>query len=77
MKVGDIYIVLPESELDERWWGSLLVLEQIPKHRLLNGNTLILYQFRTHKRTNVGEELVHTTWIFNEFEIKDLLKEVI
>ncbi len=73
MKIGDVYMVLSTSTLDDLWWGSLAILEKIHNSPDMNRT---LYQFRTHRHSNQGEELVHTTWLFSESEIKDVLKEV-
>ena len=76
MKVGDIFTVLPTNGFEKRWWGSFAILEEIQHHTLSGGRTLTLYQLRTHKRNGYGEELVHTTWLFNDFELKEFFKEV-
>ncbi len=76
MKIGDVLEVVPVSGIDEKWWGAFLILEVISTHQI-SSKTFTMYHFRTHRRSeHTGEELVHTSWVFDNREVKDLLKEV-
>ncbi len=78
MRIGDVFEIVPTCGfiIEEKWVGSFLILERILTHQIAD-KIFTMYYFRTHRRSeNSVEELIHTTWIFDSREVKDLLKKV-